>query len=75
MALDLDEVLSRLDDLRQQKAETTTRMGGIQDEIVHLQEMIIEREERHAAEAETLATVVEEIEVSGERTTGTLRSR
>lgn len=69
MALDLDELFLRLNQLNQQKTETTTKMDSIQEEIMHLKDMIVEREERHAAEAERLATVVQEIEVSGERTT------
>lgn len=63
MALELDELLSRLTRLNQQKIESTEKMALTQDEIMHLNDMIVEREERHATEASTLATVIEEIEV------------
>lgn len=63
MALELDELLSRLTRLNQQKIESTEKMALIQDEIMHLKDMIVEREERHTTEASTLATVIEEIEV------------
>jgi len=64
MAMDLDEVIARLQGLNQQKLDTTAKMDDMQEEIEQLKEMISEREQRHAAEAATLSIVVEEIEVS-----------